>query len=471
MARENQGLQIALIVFVMLTIILGVTTFIFFRQYEEADAKAKAHQKEATDNLNGMRLRVAEIEDLKAKMGFAPNEEKTTLDAEFAKDMATYAANFPAETQVYRQVLARLYEVIKEKNDKLAELQAEVQDLKNRYQVREASKDPQIQQAEQAAARAATDLAEERNRFNQDRQRITADQAQIAAQLDKARKEATAAMAKVEAKMNEMGTKLQQMVQLNKQKSEQIRDLVKESFDTADGEVRWVNQRQGTVWISVGRADGLTRQVTFSVYPADVSNLTKAGRKASVEVTQILGDHLAEARVLDDDVSDPIVPGDKIHSPVWTPGEPKRFALAGFIDIDGDGKSDQQLVHDLILLNGGIVDCQPNDKGNERIGQLTAATRYLVLGEAPDARGEAGVIETYSRTIGEADQLGTEKITVGELLQRMGWKQQAGAVRFGQGANPDDFRPRPPEGVPRTSSGNVSDIFRPRTPPRSGGAY
>jgi len=148
MARENQGLQIALIVFVMLTIILGVTTFIFFRQYEEADAKAKAHQKEATDNLNGMRLRVAEIEDLKAKMGFAPNEEKTTLDAEFAKDMATYAANFPAETQVYRQVLARLHEVIKEKNDKLAELQAEVQDLKNRYQVREASKDPQIQQAE-----------------------------------------------------------------------------------------------------------------------------------------------------------------------------------------------------------------------------------------------------------------------------------------------------------------------------------
>ena len=30
MARENQGLQIALIIFVMLTIVLGVTTFIFF---------------------------------------------------------------------------------------------------------------------------------------------------------------------------------------------------------------------------------------------------------------------------------------------------------------------------------------------------------------------------------------------------------------------------------------------------------
>jgi len=42
MARENQGLQIALIVTVMLTIILGVTTFIFYRQYDDANTKAKA---------------------------------------------------------------------------------------------------------------------------------------------------------------------------------------------------------------------------------------------------------------------------------------------------------------------------------------------------------------------------------------------------------------------------------------------
>ena len=46
MARENQGLQIALIIFVILTIILGVTTFLFFRQYEEATAKAEDLNKQ-----------------------------------------------------------------------------------------------------------------------------------------------------------------------------------------------------------------------------------------------------------------------------------------------------------------------------------------------------------------------------------------------------------------------------------------
>ena len=40
MARENQGLQIALILFVMFTLIFGVTTFIFYKQYDEANTKA-----------------------------------------------------------------------------------------------------------------------------------------------------------------------------------------------------------------------------------------------------------------------------------------------------------------------------------------------------------------------------------------------------------------------------------------------
>ena len=35
-ARENQGLQIALIIFVMLTIILSVTTFLFYRNFKGA---------------------------------------------------------------------------------------------------------------------------------------------------------------------------------------------------------------------------------------------------------------------------------------------------------------------------------------------------------------------------------------------------------------------------------------------------
>ena len=47
-ARENQGLQIALIIFVMLTIILSVTTFLFYRNFKGAQLEAASAKDSAT---------------------------------------------------------------------------------------------------------------------------------------------------------------------------------------------------------------------------------------------------------------------------------------------------------------------------------------------------------------------------------------------------------------------------------------
>ena len=45
-ARENQGLQIALIIFVILTITFSVTTYLCFKNWKEQEAKAVNVQKE-----------------------------------------------------------------------------------------------------------------------------------------------------------------------------------------------------------------------------------------------------------------------------------------------------------------------------------------------------------------------------------------------------------------------------------------
>ena len=78
--------------------------------------------------------------------------------------------------------------------------------------------------------------------------------------------------------------------------------------------------------------------------------------------------------------------------------------------------------------------------------------------------------------IDEAEENGVQKITLGDFLQQMGWKNQTPVIRFGRGANPKDFRAKPPEGVPKVSRGNVSGVFKPRRPPARnkssrGGAY
>ena len=50
MARESQGLQVLLIVFVMLTVVLGVTTYLYSKRADEATkaaAAAAASEKQA----------------------------------------------------------------------------------------------------------------------------------------------------------------------------------------------------------------------------------------------------------------------------------------------------------------------------------------------------------------------------------------------------------------------------------------
>ena len=469
MARENQGLQIALIIFVMLTIVLGVTTFIFFRQYEEADAKAATNQTEASQSMAAARAKQEENNEMKRLMGFAATENLENIHEKFAQDMQTYAANFPEENRFYSPVLAYLHTVIKDKNEALTAEQTVVQELKDNNEIREKVKDPQIKKHQEAAAKARQDLTGEREKFDADRARFKEDGSQVAASLQKAREEADVALGKVQTKLEDINKRFVQVDQIRRRVTEERNALVKETFEVAHGEIRWVNQRNKTVWVNLGRADKLGRQTTFAVYSADTSDVTKAGKKANIEITQVLGDHLCEARIIDDRISDPIMPGDKVHTPVWTPGAQKRFALVPFMDIDGDGASDQHIIRSLITMNGGAIDAEVDEKGKQT-GKITINTRYLVRGEAPDAKSNQALIDRISKAVGEAQRLGIEQISYRDLLRRMGWKNQSPVITYGDGANPKDFRAQPAEGMPRDSGGNVSGLFRERRPaaPKSG---
>ena len=155
-----------------------------------------------------------------------------------------------------------------------------------------------------------------------------------------------------------------------------------ETFEVPSGHVVTVNQNEHTVWLNLGSADGLRSQISFSVFNADVNAVQKAERKARIEITRVIDQHLSEARIVEDDLTDPILRGDVVYSPAWRPGVKVRFALAGFMDINGDGKSDRELVRNVITLNGGVIDSELKDDGTV-VGKLDAGTRFFVQGDSP----------------------------------------------------------------------------------------
>jgi hypothetical protein len=122
-----------------------------------------------------------------------------------------------------------------------------------------------------------------------------------------------------------------------------------------------------------------------------------------------------------------------------------------------------QLARELIELNGGVVDAFVADDGAID-GEVTATTRYLVLGELPESATQAKAMESWNTMNQQANSLGVETITLSQFLNQMGYKPQDRAVRLGSGASAHDFPPRPED---NTAVPGSAARFRPRTPNRA----
>jgi hypothetical protein len=469
MTRENQGLQIALIVSVMLTVVFGGMTYYWYRQYDDTNTKANLEGAEkrkqtdlATNNAN-------DVKALKALIGVGDTERvdavQTKETAFFKEDMSKYGAGLPEEDHSYRKLVDTLSKTVEKRNGELADAKKRVQDLEQQIKVFEASKQPQIDKFKKASEDTSKDLSDQIAKFDAERERYKQDTEGLRKEAKDARDEAKTEKTESQKKSEEETKRIKDLAQKVENQANEISRVTSTKVDAFDGEVRWVDQHGGRVWINRGRADALPRQITLSVYPADTTDLTVTGSiKGSIEVTKILEDHLAEARVLNDNITDPIVPGDKVHTPLWGPGEKKHFALAGFMDIYGDGKNHLQTVMDLIRMNDGVVDSYVDEKGGLQ-GAITVKTRFLILGEAPTEKDTKEHIGAFGQLVGNAERLGIQKLTLPDMLNRMGWKNTAPVVHFGPDANPKDFAPKAPEGAPRKSGGTVSEIFKPRQPP------
>ena len=470
MAKENQGLQIALIILTIFVIGLAVATFFGWKGYQEEFIRAT--EADTAKQVAETAVRAAENDaiELKRMMGFQGDEPLDVIQAEKDKDMTSFAGTINKNSQVYREVVKQLHTQLAQESILKTAEQAKVEGLTTRNEGLEQAKELQIQAAKDRATTAEADRDGERTAHTASRGKLERDNQALLEAVANAEREKADQLAALGEKFDDANRRLGIKDQLLGDRNKKLDDILKPTFEVADGRVLWVNQRAGTVWINLGQADALARQTSFSVYPSDTSDVTDAGSKASIEVTQLHGAHLAEARIVSDTIADPIMPGDLIHTPVWAPGQRQHFALGWHIDIDDDDKSDLELVRNVITMNGGIVDFWLTEDGQSH-GEMDTNTRYVVVGEVPGVNDRPEVIRAYSDLNSLATELGVRSMPVVELLARMGWTNQSPVVRYGVGAKASDFRAKPPEGVPRASSGQVSPLyqFKERRPPHSSG--
>lgn len=487
--KNTNALQIFSILSFLVIIVLVVVLIMFNNSSQQQidqmnDAVAKA--AEAKKNMEEAKAAMLTLKEL---IGHGDEVDIATIQETFNKDMERYANG---ESPNYKQALASLNQELNRKNSEHDKTVKSFNDLQVNFNNLNEMYRTIVDKFSEEQRQAIDDLTKERDKYAETNAANRQKMDEIKSTADEAREDAERKIKEAEAKQQEAEIARNQIAVRNKEVSDTLAEIRKDSYQDPDGKIISVNQRTRLAVINLGADDGLRPRMTFSVYDPSVTGITLGSAteghaaicdickreaslrasKASVEVTRILGPHRAEVRILDDRVSNPIVINDVIHTPIWRPGENLRFALAGTMNIPGlgarDGVTNQSNLQDvinLIRMNGGVVDAyisdglQADQKPGERIGEITKDTHYLVIGDVTDSgdnldRDAMNAIGSMKKT---AEQLAIKQIPLRDLLSMMRFRNSNQSRGFGDFARDIDQNVVS-DRIRQPSTGTVSPI-------------
>ncbi|MBL4886326.1 MAG: hypothetical protein JKY95_17570 [Planctomycetaceae bacterium] len=412
------------------------------REREELVASKVAAEKIAATSTTALKSRLEELESLLSmighefdlgQIGVGEPGNKTKVIGAMQHDIDTYGGDVAQPN--YSTTIVSLRNELDNVATKRDQVQGELAQMQNEYRLLQEQNETRVQGFEKATDMASSDL-QDRIRTSEETiaekdSELTETRANLAeVQLEKEQEQEAFAqqlksMQSDIVKLNAIRTRLQ----------ERLDEIEHISFERPDGTIVNVNNSTQLVWLNIGSRDNLKAQTTFSVYDKNNKGVGRTSEdiKAQIEVVKVWPGR-AEARILKADIYRPITPGDVIYSPLWEAGRTFSFSFVGFIDLDGDGIYDRDLLHDLVTANGAEIDNEVGDDGEWIIHRgINVNTKFLVVGEIPDPstterddekeRFEKITTKNLELT-NEARLQGTRKVNLNDFLAYIGYKSQ-----------------------------------------------
>jgi len=481
MNHQNQGLIITLIIFIILTSILGVACYFLGQGYSETSQKLQdANSKlESADSTN--RELNKNLDDLKARIGYpAPSTDAKTvlqgMDDDIKKAMGD-ATNIPAS---YKEALEAMSQNLAQKTEEIANY-AKLCDEYKALADSEIAKSRQ-QKEEYDKQRAAADAsylaqkAEDKKNLDE----LTAKFNAQTQEVDKIKSDANAAIQEAKQETADANDVAKSIAEINVNLSSKLDQMNKADFEVADGTVLYVDQTSKLLRLDIGRLDGIQPLTTMNVYQSNAQDVGDAQPKGSIEVVRILDDHISEARIITDKMEDPVMPGDLVYTPLWSVGDTPMYALTYNLDINGDGISDLDTIINLIESSGSKVAAWFDDEGKLH-GKITPdITRVItenedlmdILAQKTTLSDEEknAIREAQSKFLSEAKQNSVREIKLSEFLRRTGYKETALISKY-QENQPTNEPKTPGALLPSVSTSPIAPIYldNQKTPPTSAG--
>ena len=483
-ANKPGAVHYSLILFVMLSVILGITTYMFHRESSDKFAEI-AKLNDENKNLNRVQKTLDDqIQSLKKKLGInfevvedlnAPDNQATVvrgLEKELKDNGQDVAGATVFETlRKLREKLDATNNDLKSKSGKVATLETELSKLKDQYQQQVDNYGKQTKDAERDKLGVISDRDE--------KIKAKIDEiANIKNKLNTANTELEQEKESREKERKDLTTKISQLEVRIDILKEKIDNLERLSFEVAKGLITRVEPASRTVWINVGEADFLKPRMTFSVYAKENLGVGRGKEdiKGKIEVTRISGPHMAEAKIIEEDLYRPMVSNDLIYTPIWSPGLVEKISVIGDIDLDGDGRSDRDEFRQMMEIAGCVIDNEVNDNGDRlpEDGKITVQTRFLVKGDIPELQNVIGneekarvrrILDKYDEMQKEARANGVRVIKMNDFLAYIGYHNKRRTFMPGQqrkfnlkaGAASESAKDVTGD---RSSNGNVSGAFQ-----------
>lgn len=419
-SNDSQGLKIAVAVFIALAVILAVTSYFLYSNWQVAEAKLT---KSNEDNGN---LRKAEseqqhtIEDLRTRLGVRATEAdaiKSEIDAQNKKlnerleELSTavnaamakvqQAGGQPQEMQDLTQTITTAIQSFRADNvrsnyiaslDRMSELMKNmatlttemgVNYLELRHTLESATTVNKNEVAVQTKAAEAS-----RAEAQEEAQKHVSERQMLLTKVDSLTKEndlRTTEIANLKTQLD------RQKEDYDKERT-QYRTLISELRDKAervdtildhpDGYITFVDYNAMQVHTNINRGMGAHPQMVLSVFDAHSPGIPTDKPKGTIEITKV-GDRISVARIVKTiNPIEPIREGDIVYSPAWSPNNPTRYALVGKIDINRDGRDDREELKRMIQESGGVIDFDlPPPWVGKEVGELSPRVDWYVTDE------------------------------------------------------------------------------------------
>ncbi|MDA7902401.1 hypothetical protein N9B31_01960, partial [Mariniblastus sp.] len=397
-ARENQGYLVAVIILVILLLCLGLSTFLADAGRRQSAESLKTTQDKLAANEAVLESYRAKSNVLEALVGdFGPSvaeveaeiqtikqtSAKPSLSADskeivngilqkveeindvYKKDMsgsAEVAGGAPGEALTWRSRIQTLTTLVaKKNNDNKTTVERSKNDEKEAAQKIKAAQDL-LALTRKTMEDLGTQLKDEKKRSLENETQLKGELAEAIKESENVNNEYKDFRAKSDSEVSSIKNELAGVKSENENMKIKINGYEREVFDRPDGQIVKVASRLKSVFINIGSEDGLPQNETFSIYDQDVINFDKGKHKAKIEVTRIYP-YRAEARITEEDPTNPILSGDHVLTATWDPGNKVKFAVAGAFNLDGDIYDDRDKLIKMIERNGGEVVATHDSEG------------------------------------------------------------------------------------------------------------